>query len=74
MPSINMRHKHHVEALVRVRELAPPLLELVTQPDLKATVERLKTNRAYCRLTADAIADALRPYIEGAKLFDLTTR
>jgi hypothetical protein len=64
----------YLEALARVRELAPPLLNLVVLPDLKAAAEQLKTNRAYSRLTADAIVVAIRSVVGAIKLFDLAMR
>lgn len=61
----------HLEALGRVKELAPPLLDLIAFPDLKAAAEQVKASRAYSRLIADAITGVLRATAGSAHLFDL---
>ncbi|MHB1562113.1 MAG: hypothetical protein ACYC61_32095, partial [Isosphaeraceae bacterium] len=61
----------HLEALDRVKELAPPLLDLIAFPDLKEAVEQVKASRAYSRLLADAITGVMRTTAGSTHLFDL---
>ena len=61
----------HEAALVRVRELGPPLLGSITPGDLDAAVELLKDDRAYIHLIAEAVAIPFRDHLSPVALTDL---